>query len=187
MLFALAMRRVRLGIGVGIALGACALVACGAARLPAPPYVMQPTAALLEADYPPPPARVELVPASPRSDAVWIDGEWTWQGSRWAWKTGRWVVAPPDASFSPWTAVRGVTGSYYVAEGKWRDRKGTEIADPPALSVAKVRGGAVTNAEGEEVPQTPNVHPDTPRDASTAAEPDGGAPLDAGAPDVESE
>ncbi|CAN5923931.1 hypothetical protein BH11MYX4_BH11MYX4_17900 [soil metagenome] len=199
------MRRLGVGIGMSVAL-ACVLVACGAARLPAPTSVGQPTEALLEADYPPPPARVEHVPASPRSDAVWIDGEWTWQGSRWAWKTGRWVAAPASASFSPWTAVRGKTGTYYVAEGKWRDSKGVEIADPPALSVAKVRGGSVTNAEGEAVPQTPNVRPDTPESLArrgkrekeagppetpsgatpTGTEPkhDGGTAVDAGLPDA---
>jgi hypothetical protein len=197
-------------LGVGIVLG---LVACGAGRLPKPTYVQQPTEALQQADYPPPPARSEVVPASPRSDAVWIDGEWTWQGNRYAWKTGRWVVPPTNAAYSPWTSVRGPMGTFYVAEGKWRDGKGVELADPPALSVAKVRAGSVVNSEGEEVERTPNIRPDTaeslerkgrlekkdggPPETPSGATPTGtepksgpsvdagaGSPVDAGLPDA---
>ena len=88
---------------------------------------------------------------------MWLDGEWTWQGQRWSWKPGRWVAPPANAVFSPWTSVRDATGTLYVAEGKWRDGKGNDLPDPKPLAVAKVRGGAVTNAEGEDIPQTPNV------------------------------
>ncbi len=197
-------------IGVGILM---ALVACGSARLPRPTYVQQPSEALLEANYPPPPGKSEVVPASPRSDAVWIDGEWLWQGSRYAWKTGRWVVAPASASYSPWTSVRGPRGTFYIAKGTWRDGKGVALADPPALSIAKVRAGSMVNSEGEEVERTPNVRadtaeslerkgrletkdggpPETPSGATpTGTEPksgpsvDGGAstPVDAGLPDA---
>ena len=59
--------------------------ACGARLLAAPAYRVQATTALLPVDYPPPPARVELVPNAPSGEAVWIDGEWQWQGQRWAW------------------------------------------------------------------------------------------------------
>src|SRR5262249_19876160 len=98
-----------------------AIVACGHARLPRPPYVQQPTSALVEAPYPPPPARVEVVPDSPRDEAVWVDGEWTWHGRRWAWRRGRWVVTPSGGAFSPWTTVRNGDGTLYFAEGTWRD------------------------------------------------------------------
>jgi len=164
-------------IGVAILM---ALVACGSARLPRPTYVQQPSEALLEADYPPPPARSEVVPASPRSDAVWIDGEWLWQGARYAWKTGRWVVPPASASYAPWTSVRGPRGTFYIAEGKWRDGKGVALADPPALSVAKVRAGSVVNPEGEAVERTPNVRPATVESLERKGRPekkkDGGPP-----------
>ncbi len=192
---------------------ASAVFACGAARLPAPSYVPQPTAALQLADYPPPPAQVELIPKIPGGNAVWIDGEWTWQGRRWAWKTGRWVEPPANASYSPWTTVRDMTGVLYVAEGKWRDAKGQDVPDPKALAMAMVRGDAVVDPEGEAVPRTPNVRsdqtpggpsreagagpPETPSGATpTGTEPkggtgndghqfpEGGAPPDAGEPDV---
>jgi len=190
----------RLGVGIVMA-----LVACGSARLPKPTYMQQPSEALQQADFPPPPARSEVVPAAPRSDAVWIDGEWVWQGSRYAWKTGRWVVPPASASYAPWTSVRGSMGTFYIAEGKWRDGKGLEVADPPALSVAKVRAGAVVNSEGEEVERTPNVRPDTAESLSrksrlekkdggppetpsgatpTGTEPKSGPSVDAGLPDA---
>lgn len=137
------------------------LCACGASRLPRPTYVQQPTAALQQADYPPPPGRSEVVPAAPGGDAVWLDGEWVWQGGRYAWKNGRWLTPPPGASFSPWTSVRGEMGTFYIAEGKWRDAKGVEVAEPLALSISKVRAGSVVNSEGEEVQRTPNLRPDT--------------------------
>ena len=135
------MRAVVMGIGVVVI---AAIAACGAARLPAPTYVKQPTESLQEVSYPPPPARVELVPDAPNGSAVWIDGEWTWQGKRWAWKPGRWIAPPADAAFSPWTSVRDKAGLLYVAEGKWRDKQGRELPDPKPLAVANTRGGHVT-------------------------------------------
>ena len=146
-----------MGMAVAIASG---VLACGAARLPAPLYVQQTTEALQPADYPPPPARVELIPPIPTGAAVWIDGEWTWQGRRWAWKAGRWVEPPPNASFAPWTTVRDKMGSLYFAEGKWRNAKGQDVPDPKPLALAEVRGGAVVNPEGEPVEQAPVVQPD---------------------------
>lgn len=165
------------GSAAAAAAVAGALVACGAARLPAPKYVGQPTEALQRADYPPPPARVEFVPEQPKDDAVWIDGEWTWQGRRYAWKPGRWLVPPSNAKYSPWTAVRDKTGILYVAEGKWRDEKGREVADPKPLAVGRTRGGSVVGPEGEDNPPAPNVPAQTPPGGGAAeGDKDGGAP-----------
>lgn len=159
----------RLGLGVGASLAiAGAVLACGAPRLPAPTYVGHPTEALLQAKYPPPPARVELVPDAPKPEAVWVDGEWTWQGQRWAWKQGRWLVPPANARYSPWTSTRDKSGLFYVAEGKWRDAKGHELPDPAALAIGKTRGGPVTDPEGDPVAATPNVAPGTPSGSSRA-------------------
>jgi hypothetical protein len=161
-----------------------ALAACGSARLRAPPYVRQPTEALQEAAYPPPPARVEFVPEEPSRGAVWIDGEWTWQGQRWAWKAGRWVAPPPDAAYSPSTTVRDSLGNLLVAEGKWRDKAGHDVPDPKPLAMAKVHGGTVITPEGDEVPQTATIHPDRAPDREPT---EAGAPGelgDAGEPDV---
>lgn len=150
----------RVGVETGLAIGlAAAVLACGAARLPAPPYVRQPTEALSQVDYPPPPARVEQVPKAPNDDAVWIDGEWTWQGRRWAWKQGRWLLPPANAQYAPWTSTRDAAGNLYVAEGKWRDKQGKELPDPEPLAGARTRAGGVVNPEGEEVPPAPNARP----------------------------
>jgi hypothetical protein len=152
------------------------MLACGAPRLPAPTYVGQPTEALIEAAYPPPPARVEQIPDAPKSDAVWIDGEWTWQGRRWAWKQGRWLVPPSNARYSPWTSTRDRSGLFYVAEGRWRDAQGHELPDPPPLAVARTRGGPVTNFEGDTLPTTPNVAPGTPSASASDADAGEGPP-----------
>src|SRR5262249_15342814 len=135
-----------------------AFIACGVSRLPTPAYSQQQTNAYTEVPYPPPPARVELVPERPENEgAVWIDGEWTWEGKHWAWKRGRWVVPPPGATFSPWTTTRDATGVLYLAEGTWRDRDGGEIAAPPELAYAKPSGGGVVDPEGDIVPPSPIV------------------------------
>jgi hypothetical protein len=117
--------------------------------LPHPPYAGQPTSALAEAPFPPPPARVEEIPPRPVDDAVWIDGEWQWRGRRWSWNPGRWVVAPAGSVYSPWTSVRGADGAFYYAPGAWRNAKGEPIANPPALALARASSGVVFDAEGE--------------------------------------
>jgi len=156
------MQRRMLAAGVSLSIAGI-LLACGAPRLPAPTYVGQPTSALQEAAYPPPPARVEFIPDLPKDKpgAVWIDGEWTWQGRRWAWKQGRWVVPPSSGRFSPWTSTRDKTGLFYVAEGKWRDAQGHELPDPTPVALGRTRGGPVTDPEGDTVQPTPNVAPGT--------------------------
>lgn len=148
----------RLGIRTVIAgATAGALLACGASRLPAPDYVKQPTDSLQTATFPPPPARVEWVPEAPNDDAVWIDGEWSWQGARWAWKPGRWVAPPANAAFAPWTVVRDSQGTLYFAEGKWRDAKGAALPDPKPLVVGRPSASTVTDPEGETVSAPPDV------------------------------
>lgn len=155
--------------------------ACGAARLPAPSYAAQPTDALLEVAYPPPPARVEFVPAAPNSSAVWLDGEWTWLGQRWAWKQGRWVLPPASAAYSPWTATRDKVGNMYVAEGKWRDKQGRELPDPAPLAVGRTHGGPVVNPEGEAVQSVPNDPVQSQREGPTGPD-----RRDAGGPETPS-
>lgn len=123
--------------------------ACGNSALPAPSYAPQPTSALAEVPYPPPPARVEQVPASPRRNATWIDGEWTWKGKRWLWTCGRWVVPPSGARYSPWAIVRGKDGTLWEAPGTWRDEHGEPIAAPAALADATVSEAAVVDSFGE--------------------------------------
>lgn len=154
------------------------VVCCGAPHLRAPTYVQHPSTALTTViPFPPPPARTEIVPASPNEEAVWLDGEWSWQGKRWAWKTGRWVIPPKDAAFSPWTAARTSNGTLYFAPGTWRDAKGNPIADPPSLGRASARGGAVISADGE-IEDTGRVRDERRRDGGD--EEDAGEERDGG-------
>lgn len=144
----------------GLLIGAGA-VACGYARLPQPRYVRQPTSALVEVPYPPPPARAEFVPARPRDGAVWLDGEWLWQGRRWAWRRGRWVIPSPGAAFSPRALVRNEAGTLFWAEGRWRDAKtGVEVADPPVLAIGHASPGEVVDAEGDTTSTGQDVVPE---------------------------
>lgn len=131
-------------------LGLSALVlACGAS-LRSPSYVEQPTSALLRVGFPPPPARVERIPTSPRPDAVWIDGEWVWQGRGWSWQVGRWVVPPTGCRFSPWTSTWGDEGAVYYAPGVWRDAHGQAVPPPEPLATATPGAGLVVYPTGEE-------------------------------------
>lgn len=140
----------RLPVFLASAVGsAAALLACGASRTPEPSFVAHPTSALVEVPYPPPPARVEVVPAQARKDAVWLDGEWVWQGRTWAWRTGRWVVPPSGAAYAPWTTVRSDGGILYAAEGRFRRRDGTEVEPTLVLTSGRARGGPVVTPEGD--------------------------------------
>jgi hypothetical protein len=74
-----------------------------------PPYAPQPPSALLEVTLPPPPGRVESVPAAPTRDAVWVDGEWRWRRHKWGVATRLLDGGTSkDAKFSPWVFVRGL-------------------------------------------------------------------------------
>lgn len=42
----------------------------------------------------PPPARVEVIPAAPSVNHVWVGGYWTREGSAWVWMPGVYVVRP---------------------------------------------------------------------------------------------
>jgi len=132
-----------------LAAAAIAIAACGGSTVRRPRMVQQPASALFEVPYPPPPARVEVVPSAPRPDAVWIDGEWMWRGRRWGWQKGRWVVPPANAAFAPWTSVRNADGTLFMAQGSWRDAKGAEVLAPRSLAVGRSSPGAVVGPEGE--------------------------------------
>ncbi len=155
------------------------VVACASPLLPRPAYVQQPATALVVIPFPPPPARVEIVPPQPVADAVWIDGEWAWRRRRWGWKLGRWLVPPPGGRFSPWTAVRNDVGTLYFASGVWRDAHGDEMPEPKALAVGDATGGAVVDAEGEIETTGPNAAPDRSARPKTPP-PDGGRGADSG-------
>jgi hypothetical protein len=143
----------------------CSLLAACASRFPRPPFAPQPTAALVEVGQPPPPARVEVVPASPGPPAVWLDGEWIWRRGQWAWLSGRWCNPPEGASFSPWVFERGPDGRLWYAPGVWRNAGGASVDPPPALAFASVQSAAVVNANGSIETTGPTLR-DRPTPAS---------------------
>ena len=90
---------------------ALSTVACGGAHLVTVPSGAQPEqAAPVSVDFPPPPAKIEEIPLSHRSNnrCVWRDGFWDWTGRRWEWQAGRAVLSPPGCHFAQakleWTA-----------------------------------------------------------------------------------
>jgi hypothetical protein len=147
---------------VVVALGV-KLAACGS-RIAQPPTAAQPSSALVEVDYPPPPARVEMVPQKPSDDAVWVNGEWLWTGRRWSWRPGMWVVSPRNAAYARRVLVRRGDGKLYFAAGTWRNAEGREVPAPPE-KIARPTSGAVTNPEGETEPTGVDVRPDGGADA----------------------
>jgi hypothetical protein len=139
--------------------------ACGP-LLRRPAFTPQPASALSEVGAPPPPARVEIIPAEPSSTAVWLDGEWIWRRAQWAWLPGRWVNPPADASFAPWVFERGPDGRLWYAPGAWRAPDGTAVDPPTALATASPETGAVVDATGTIVTTGPTQR-DRPRPASS--------------------
>lgn len=135
--------------------------------LPRPPYSAQKTADLQEVPFPPPPGRVEFVPDQPNAASVWIDGEWEWTGRVWTWKRGRWVEPIPNATFSPWTTVRGADGMLYLAGGTWRDANGNPIDPPIAISYGKPTAGALVDSEGVSEHTGRNIKEDKADETNT--------------------
>jgi hypothetical protein len=96
---------------VSLSLAALSIAACGGAHLVTVPSGAQPTQAQpVSVDFPPPPAKIEEIPLSHRSQnrCVWRDGFWDWTGRRWEWQAGRAVLSPLGCHFAraklEWTA-----------------------------------------------------------------------------------
>jgi hypothetical protein len=143
--------------GAGITL----LMSCGSS-LPEPsrgePVPVRAEKAI-EVPYPPPPARVEFIPERPRSNTVWVDGEWSWTGTRWAWTYGRWVVPPESATFSPWKTARTEDGALLFVPGTWRNAAGAEITEPEPIARGRARSENIVTPPGDEEKTAPNKVP----------------------------
>jgi hypothetical protein len=108
--------------------------------LPAPPTGPHPegTTNYVEVPFPPPSARVEVVPHKPLDPgAVWVDGEWAWQGKRWVWQPGGWVAPPAGGYFAPWLVYRLDNGRLVFAPGAWHGPKGERLPNPVVLEAAR--------------------------------------------------
>lgn len=54
----------------------------------------------LRVGFPPPPARVEVLPLQRREECLWRDGHWEWDGQGWRWTSGAWVLPPPNCYYA---------------------------------------------------------------------------------------
>ena len=134
-----AWRRGASSIARTVVLAVLLVSACGS-RFPTPPTGPHPAGStnFIDVPFPPPPARVEVVPPAPRDPgAVWVDGEWAWQGKRWAWLPGGWVVPPRGAYFAPWLVYRLDNGRLLFAPGAWHAAKGDRLPNPVVLDAAR--------------------------------------------------
>ena len=69
---------------------------------------------------PPPPARVEIVPA-PRPGFIWAPGFWSWDGHHHVWHRGYWEREHPGEHFVPAGWVNGPHG-WHFAPAHWEHR-----------------------------------------------------------------
>jgi hypothetical protein len=116
-----------------LALGACH------SSFPQPATGPQPENAFVTVPYPPPAARVEALPKRPSREAVWVDGQWSWDGTRWTWVPGAWVVPPPEGRFARWELRLLRDGQLLFARASWRDRSGRELPPVRVLAIAMGR------------------------------------------------
>lgn len=152
------------------------LLAACSGRIPHPPYASHPPDALVEVDYPPPPARVESVPEQPVKNAVWLNGEWSWTGRRWGWKPGGWVVVPEGAKYAKLALVRRSDGKLFSAQGTWRNAEGKEIPAPEFLAGTPSRASSVVDPEGDPAPTSADLQSDGGVDAGQASSEEPRAP-----------
>jgi len=137
-------------------LGPLLTAGCGAVSRPAPTFVPQPRTAYVTVPYPPPPARVEIAPQSPREGAVWLGGEWDFRFRRWIWTYGRWVVPPSGGKYARWSLRRDDKGEMHFAPGSWRDAVGARLESPDPLARGRARENAVVEEDGTRQPVGPN-------------------------------
>ena len=78
----------------------------------------------VQAPHAPPPLQVEVQPAAPAPQMVWVPGYWQWDGARFVWIAGRWDL--PRSQGATWQAPSwrpGSRGAVFVP-GRWQVRIG---------------------------------------------------------------
>jgi hypothetical protein len=93
-----------------------AVPGCGPRHAEAPRGAHPPNGAV-SVPYPPPPAKVEEVPAQPHAACVWADGYWDFS-DRWEWQAGEWVVPQPHCRLAP-MELRRQGGLLLHARPRW--------------------------------------------------------------------
>jgi hypothetical protein len=74
----------------------------------------------VQVQFPPPPAKVEILPDDPGEPCVWVDGHYNWVGRRWQWESGGWFIVPEGC---------------YLAEARlaWAPEGSTLYYTPPSF------------------------------------------------------
>ena len=89
---------------------------CGSRQAEAPRGAHPPNDAVV-VPYPPPPAKVEEIPAQPAPACVWADGYWDFT-DRWEWQAGEWVVPAAHCRLAP-VELRRQQGQLWYARPRW--------------------------------------------------------------------
>lgn len=130
-------------VALALVAGACSSSLRTVPRAPPPDTLER-----VFADYPPPPAEIEILPPDPGGKCAWLDGHWSWVGRRWAWVSGAWVVPPPGCHLTlpliTWGTDRTGQPQLAYAPPEWfpdtplgKDGKPASCAQPVVC-----RGGA---------------------------------------------
>ena len=90
--------------------------------------------AYAEVPYPPPAAMVEVVPVSPSSALVWLDGSWTWQGQYYLWMRGGWVFVLRAGITLTGNHFTRTMNIFMFAPSAWYSADGKRIR-PPAIQL----------------------------------------------------
>jgi len=77
----------------------------------------------------PPRPRVEVRPARPGRNHVWIDGYWDRQDDRWAWAPGRWEEPSQHGTHWIKPQYRKEGGAYRYEPARWSHQKMVEGDD----------------------------------------------------------
>jgi hypothetical protein len=114
-----------------------AALVLGCARpLPVPPSGDHGGTEPMPVPYPPPAARVDIIPYPPEEFArpAWIDGQWVWRGRRWVWEEGRWIDLAPNQVYAKPMIVRRSDGQLVWFAGTLRTAPSPSSVVVPARS-----------------------------------------------------
>jgi hypothetical protein len=97
-------------------LSSLVLAGCGN-QVSVAPVGAHPSNGAVAVPFPPPPARVEEIPAKPRPECVWVDGYWEFS-DRWEWQPGEWVLPQAGCRLAP-VELRRTQGRLFHARPRW--------------------------------------------------------------------
>ncbi len=68
---------------------------------------------------PPPPARSEIRPVKPFTNAVWVSGHWEWSGNEYVWRSGQWIQPASGNRSGSGNWKKNAAGKKWVS-GHWK-------------------------------------------------------------------